>query len=189
MFQRLVANWVYGSALFALFLIALVPLLLRSFPFAFIAVFLTLPAYMLHQWEEHDNDRFRLFVNHWIGHDRQALSALDVFLVNVPGVWGVILVSLWLAADVNLGYGYIAIYFVLVNALVHLLQAALMRRYNPGAITAAILFLPLGIYAWLLLWQADIPWTLDWLGLAIAVAIHIAIMVRVRLNLAAHTTA
>ena len=189
MFQRLVTNWVYGSALFALFLLALAPLLLRGFSSAFIAVFLTLPAYMLHQWEEHDNDRFRLFVNHWIGHDRQALSPLDVFLVNVLGAWGVILISLWLAADVSLGYGYIAVYLVLVNALVHLSQAAHMRRYNPGAITAAALFLPLGSYAWLLLWQAHTSSALNWFGLAIAVTIHVAIIVRVRLNLAARTTA
>ncbi len=188
MLERFIANWVYGASLFALFLLALAPLLLHGFPPAVAAVFFTLPAYMLHQWEEHDNDRFRLFVNHWIGNDRQALSRLDVFLINVPGVWGVITLSLWLAATINSGYGYVAIYLVLVNAVVHILQAILMRRYNPGTITAVILFLPVGGYAWFLLNRADASVVYNSLGLAIAIAIHLAIMLRVRLNLTARLT-
>lgn len=189
MIERLIKNWVYGSALFALFLLALAPLLLPAYPGAVFAVFLALPAYMLHQWEEHDGDRFRLFVNNTIGKGRQALSHLDVFVINVPGVWGVLTLSIWLTATVNSGYGFIAVYLVLVNALVHILQAILMRRYNPGTITAATLFLPVGGYAWWLLHRASHSLSYNLFGLALAIAIHLAIILRVRINLSARPTA
>jgi hypothetical protein len=61
------------------------------------------PVYMVHQYEEHDNDRFRLFVNEKIGKQRVGLSPLAVFVINVPGVWGVIGISLALAATVSAG--------------------------------------------------------------------------------------
>ena len=63
-----------------------------------------------------------------------------------------------------------------------------MRRYNPGTITAVILFLPVGGYAWFLLNRADASVVYNSLGLAIAIAIHLAIMLRVRLNLTARLT-
>ena len=74
--QRLISYWVYGAALAAVLLLALAPLLLagRSPPFA--ASFLLLPAYMLHQYEEHDRDRFRLFFNATIGQGAEVLSPL-----------------------------------------------------------------------------------------------------------------
>jgi hypothetical protein len=44
------------------------------------------PAYMLHQYEEHDNDRFRAFMNHiWAG-GSDVLTLPAVSIVNVPGV-------------------------------------------------------------------------------------------------------
>jgi len=83
-FGRLIANWVYGGFLAGLLLLFLTPVLVHSWPAPLVATFLCLPAYMIHQYEEHDNDRFRLYVNQKIGRD--ALSPLAVFVINVPGV-------------------------------------------------------------------------------------------------------
>ena len=58
------------------------------------STFLCLPLYMVHQYEEHDGDRFRHHFNRTIGQGREVLSPLVVFLANVPGVWGVIGLSL-----------------------------------------------------------------------------------------------
>ncbi len=60
MLSRLIANWVYGGFLAGLLLVLLEPVLTRSWAPALAAVFLQLPVYMLHQYEEHDHDR--LFV-------------------------------------------------------------------------------------------------------------------------------
>jgi uncharacterized membrane protein len=97
---------------------------------------LLLPAYMVHQCEEHDHDRFRLFFNETIGNGFDVLSPRAVFITNVPGVWGVIAPSLYGAVWLNLGWA--------LTAVVHIVHAVLFRRYNPGLVTALVLFLPLG---------------------------------------------
>ncbi len=139
------ANWVYGGFLAGVLLLLLAPVLVRSWPPALIACFLCLPVYMLHQYEEHDNDRFRQFVNRTAG-GKEVLSQRAVFVINVPGVWGIIGVSLCLAAAVDLGYALIAVYLVAVNGLIHIAHTLIFRRYNPGLGTAILLFLPLSAY-------------------------------------------
>src|SRR5690606_30897735 len=102
------ANWVYAGLVAALFLLALAPLLATVLSLPLLAVYLHLPVYMLHQIEEHVRDRFRRFFNRWIGLGREVLTPGAVVLINVPGVWGVTLASLYLAAFVGIGLGLIA---------------------------------------------------------------------------------
>jgi hypothetical protein len=173
-------NWVYGGALAGLLLSALAPLITHSWSLALGATFLLLPAYMVHQYEEHDDDRFRRFINETIGHGRDVLSPRAVFVINVPGVWGVIAASLYLAWAVNIGFALVAAYLTLVNAAVHVMPTLVLRRYNPGIVTAVVLFAPLGT---LCLWRVQlagggtVPYHL--LGLAIAIGIHAAIVIHV----------
>lgn len=180
MLQRLISHWVYGGALAGLLLLALAPLLLASWPRALAATFLLLPAYMLHQYEEHDRDRFRLFFNQTIGRGFDVLSPLAVFITNVPGVWGVLALSLYGAAWAGLGWALVAVYLVLVNAAVHVVHAVVFRRYNPGLATALVLFVPLGTVTLGLVNRAGGGSVASHVvGLGIAVAIHAAIMVHV----------
>lgn len=185
MIQRLISNWVYGGALAAVLLLLLAPLLVARQPAALVATFLLLPAYMLHQFEEHDRDRFRLFFNETIGKGHDVLSPAAVFITNVPGVWGVITLSLYAAATFNPGWALVAVYLVLVNALVHIVHGIVFRRYNPGLVTAVALFLPLGGHTLALVQQAGggTP-PFHAAGLAAAVLIHAAILVHVRRRLA-----
>ena len=120
MLERLTRYWVYGGFLCGLLLFILLPELARHWSSAVLAVFVQLPVYMLHQYEEHDNDRFRLFVNRTIGGGHEVLSHAAVFVINVPGVWGIVAASFLLSAFVSIGYGLIAVYLVLVNAVTHL---------------------------------------------------------------------
>ena len=144
MLHRLIANWVYGGFLAGLLLLVLTSTLTHSWPAALTATYLCLPIYMLHQYEEHDDDRFRQFFNGIVGNGRRGLSLGAVFLINVPAVWGAIGISLALAASVNIGFGLIAVYLLLINALVHIAHAIAYRGYNPGLGTAIALFLPVG---------------------------------------------
>lgn len=180
MLNRLVANWVYGGFLAGLLILSITPIFAHSWSPAVLGTFLCLPAYMLHQYEEHDNGRFREFVKGSIGHGRDVLSPMAIFIINVPGVWGVIAVSLWLAAAVNPGFGLIAAYLVLVNAVVHIAGAAGGRKYNPGLMTAVLLFLPVGSYCVVAIQQSGFGsvW-MHAIGLFVAVAIHVAIVVHV----------
>ena len=184
MLQRLISYWVYGVALAGLLLLILSPLVFAGWSTPMASTFLLLPAYMIHQCEEHDRDRFRLFFNETIGKGMDALSPLAVFITNVPGVWGVIVLSLYGAESFSLGWALLAVYLVLVNALVHVVHAILFRRYNPGLVSALVVFLPLGVFTLMQIDRAGAgSITSHTLSLIAAVAIHAVILLHVRRRL------
>ncbi len=180
MLLRLAQCWVYGGFLSSFLLLGLLPEFARTWSLAVVAVFVQLPIYMLHQYEEHDNDRFRLFVNRTIGGGQEVLSHQAVFIINVPGVWGVNAASFLLAFNVSLGYGRIAVYLTLVNAVVHIVGAVAARSYNPGLGTAVLLFLPAGGFGVYELGTSKVGWEYHLLGLLVAIGIHVAIIVYVQ---------
>lgn len=165
----------------AFVLLLLLPLVTKGGSTLTVLTFLHLPVYMLHQFEEHDRDRFRIFFNQTVGQGHEALTRLAVFVTNVPGVWLVLLGAIYAASEVHPGWALIAVYLVGVNALVHIAHAVLFRRYNPGLATAVLLFMPLGGYTWALLHQAHAARPLQHVVAAgLAVGIHVAILMYVR---------
>ncbi len=176
MLERLTSSWVYGGFLASFLLLALIALAAHDMTAALIVVALQLPVYMIHQYEEHDDDRFRRFFNQLIGGGRELLTRPAVFVINIGGVWAVHLAAIILAATVDIGFGLVAVYGTLVNAVVHLAAAIAKRSYNPGLATAIALFLPIGITgAWLVsATGAGLGW--HGLGLIVAVGLHAAII-------------
>lgn len=174
--ERIEASWVYGGLLAGLLLLALAPLLVAGWSRP---AFLALPAYMLHQFEEHDGDRFRLFVNRVLGHGREVLTVSAVFWINLLGVWALLAACLWLVHLAGAGWAALAGWLLVVNALLHVGQGIALRRYNPGLLTAVVLFLPLGALTLAAAWPVGTG-MLFWLSLAIAVALHLAILAHVR---------
>jgi hypothetical protein len=105
-------------------------------------------------------------------------------------VWGVNLVALYLAYFVALGLGLIAVYLTLVNAVAHVVSMVVLRRYNPGLVTALVLFLPFGTWALVAINRAGGgTTTYHVIGLAVAVLIHAAILVHVKLRVRALSAA
>ncbi len=177
--DRIQANWVYGGLLAGLLLLALAPLLVAGWSRPAVLAFLALPAYMLHQFEEHDGDRFRRFVNRVLGHGREVLTVSAVFWINLLGVWVLLAACLWLVHLAGAGWAALAGWLLVVNALLHVGQGIALRRYNPGLLTAVLLFLPLGALTLAAAWPVGTG-LLFWLSLAIAVALHLAIVAHVR---------
>jgi Protein of unknown function with HXXEE motif len=133
---------------------------------------------MLHQYEEHDQDRFRVFMNRILAGGKDALTLPAVFVINVPGVWGAIGISLALAVTVSAGFGLVAVYLVLLNGTIHVAQAVISRGYNPGLGTAIALFLPLGGYDIAAIQQGGGgTFWMHMTGAGAAIAIHVAIVV------------
>jgi Protein of unknown function with HXXEE motif len=189
--RRSLGNWLYlhwvAAALFAgLLLLMLVPVIGLPADSFLLLIFLTSPVYMLHQVEEHTGDRFRQYVNRHVCGGLDALTPAAVLWINLPGVWGITVLSLYAATFVGPGWGLSAVYLVVVNGVIHILGAVAARAYNPGLYTAIILFLPLGGYT---LWRASAMGSITWVhhavGLGVALAIHVAIVVHVRLRTAA----
>ncbi|PTY02913.1 HXXEE domain-containing protein [Verrucomicrobia bacterium LW23] len=145
--KGLLNHWVYGGFLAGFVLLALMPATCHGWSSAMILVYLHLPVYMIHQFEEHNEDRFRTFANQLLGGGREILTPLSVFVINIGGVWGGNAVSILLACFVHVGFGLIGVYTTLVNAVVHVVQGLRMRCYNPGLWTAVFLFFPLAAFS------------------------------------------
>lgn len=174
---RFTASWVYGGFIAGLLLLVLTPVLLLGFALPFVLVVMQLPLYMIHQYEEHGADRFRLFVNRRVGGGRDVLSQGAVFVINIGGVWLLDAVSIWLAATVAGGFGLIATYGAVVNGVLHAVIGLASRRYNPGLVTAIVLLLPGGIVGTYVLSAsggAGVPYHV--LGIAVSLALHVAIV-------------
>lgn len=142
--DRLADGWVYGGILMVPVMLALAPFLFAGAAdrVALLLVYAALPVYMVHQMEEHDRDRFRRFVNDLLRPRRAGLTRVDVLVINIGLVWYLLTVAIVLAAAVDVGWGLIAAYALAVNGVAHVGQGIGLRRYNPGLVTAVVLFLP-----------------------------------------------
>src|SRR5476651_2389074 len=85
----LIAQWPYATLFAAAFLLVLVPPFLAFISIPLLLVYLQLPAYMVHQFEEHDQDRFRIFINQTLAGGRNALTPGATFSSTPPvsGAW------------------------------------------------------------------------------------------------------
>lgn len=168
-------QWPYAALFAAVFLLALLPFVAAHVGVALTLVFIQLPIYMIHQWEEHTGDRFRQYANRTVGGGREALTPAATFWINSLGVWGVDLAALYLAWKVETAAGLVAGYLAVVNAVLHIGPAIVRREYNPGLVTAAGLFLPFGGWC---VWQvgSDCGWLPHVIGLAAAVGVHVVVV-------------
>jgi uncharacterized membrane protein len=174
-------QWPYASLFTAGFLIVLAPIVFHFAGIPLGMVYLQLPIYMLHQYEEHRDDRFRLWVNQNIGHGREVLTPIATFWINSLLVWGLDLVALYLAIFVNLSLGLMAIYLPMLNAFGHLVPGIVTRKYNPGLVTSACLFLPVGLLSTVLVSRAAGSTLQDHLlAFGVAIAVHATIIIHVR---------
>ena len=173
-------TWVYGGFLAGLLLLGLSPILFQELPRFEFWCFILLPVYMVHQLEEHASDRFRKYVNTHVCRGLEGLTLETVFIANIPGVWGVIMISLLLSYFVYGGLALIAGYLVLVNAIVHIIGFVATRKYNPGLLTSVVLFIPTSVLLLLAVAKAGYgSFFAHAIGLAIAILIHLALIVAV----------
>ncbi|MEM9283559.1 MAG: HXXEE domain-containing protein [Verrucomicrobiota bacterium] len=173
MITRLFQYWVYAAPPIALLLIGLYPFVSDSIA---LPLFLSLPAYLLHQYEEHDDNRFAEFLNGMMGTARKGLSPASIWVINVVFVWFLLLAVFYLAS-IDSGWAVLAGYLLAINGFVHVAWAVAFRKYNPGLWTSFLLFLPLAVWIF-----AAIPATLaiHLTSAVLIVMLHAAIMMMAR---------
>lgn len=168
-------HWVACALTMGLMLLLLTPVLATVWTAPFLLLYLQLPVYMIHQVEEHWGDRFRQFVNQKVFGGYEALSPASILVINIPGVWGINLLSLYAATFLGLGWGLAGVYLTLVNGVAHI--AAAFRGYNPGLWTALALFLPVSGLALKTVSQSpEVAGIHHAVGLGSAIGIHAAIV-------------
>ena len=184
-FERLAANWAYGGFLSAFVLIAFGVLLVGRASGAAMLVYLHLPMYQLHQYEEHDGDRFRAWMNGVVGGGHELLTVKAALFINVVGVWATFTLVIVGAALHHVGLGLAIVYPTLMNGLLHIGQAVWRREYNPGLATSMLLFLPVsGAALWAVSRAEGVGIAYHLLGLIAGVGSHIAIVIHLRRRLA-----
>lgn len=186
------SNWPFAGTLVAVFLTFLLPLVVGVWSTGLVLTYLLLVLYLVHQMEEHYGDRFRRFLNGQLAGGAEVLTPGATMWINVVGVWLLFLVVLLLAGTVDVGFGLVAAYTVLLNAALHVVMAVALRRYNPGLWTALLLFVPLGIWALVVLDRASgIGAEGHVIGVAVAVLVHglVVLVVSRRVAARAHTHA
>ena len=137
-------HWARAALPLALVLLALGPLLLDALGLAAFLVYLQLPVYMLHQYEEHARGAFKEAANRMRGDGREVFTDANILGINLVLVWVTFLILLYAARYVDPALGLVPPYGVLLNGLLHLGTALRQRRPNPGLRTSVLLFLPVG---------------------------------------------
>lgn len=173
--SRLQSHWVYGGALAGVLLLVLAPLLISGLTPAGSLVYLGLAAYMIHQYEEHDADRFRRFVNRTLLRGHERLTTRTVFVINIFGVWAVLAATFWATEKLGPGWATVSGWFLVVNGLAHLGLALAMRRPNPGLWTGVLIFLPLGLHTLATL-RPTVPTLHSLLALLFILGLHAVIV-------------
>ncbi|MEM9172990.1 MAG: HXXEE domain-containing protein [Pseudomonadota bacterium] len=142
--------------------------------------------YIIHQFEEHWVDAFgNLYAFHGSVNDLvaqalgqpagsvEALTPMSIFVINTSLVWLVGLLAIWSSQrSVFPALSINAI--ILVNAMTHTLAAVVKAAYNPGLITALVLFLPFALLAYRQLVKEGVTTRAEiWLSVIWAVLAHV----------------
>lgn len=179
----LYGRWVVAAGFMAGALLLAAPVLAATASLPVLLVFLTLPAYMIHQVEEHADDRFRTFANQRVFGGAEGLTRGDVLMINIPGVWGVNFAALYAAAFAGPGYGLAAGYLLAINAFAHVATSIRLGSYNPGLWTALGLFAPLSAA---IIALCPATGAQHAFGAGVAFAIHVLIIVNAARRVRGH---
>lgn len=153
MTKYLYRYWAYAGLFFSILVLCYIYFVEQnSLPLADKLLLLNLAFLMLHQFEEYVypggfKDYFNNYIFNPYGFFRNKLTDKGVFWVNVILGWGMNIIALLFLKEIPLAVlTVIAVLFI--NGLLHFFVTFKTHYYNPGVITGAILFLPLGFYSY-----------------------------------------
>ena len=135
-------NWSRASLVTTIILLVIAPLVYLGTGIAVFLIFLWLPFYMLHQYEEHADGKLIEYYQKKMPDIAPYLSKWKLLIVNIVFIWLMFLISIYCAFVGKFALALYAPYVSLVNALVTVAQALRWRAYSPGLWTALLLFLP-----------------------------------------------
>ena len=177
-------NWAKASLPIGILLLILGPFIYEGVGFEAFLVYLLLPVYMMHQYEEHAHDKFQTYVNNFIGKGKEVLSNKAIFWINILAVWLVSLVGMYLSVYVSLAFGLAIGYLTVFNGFTHVAIGIVRRSYNPGLWTSLILFLPFGSFTLYVITRSINAGIIQHaIGLGFAILIHAILIIYIRKQL------
>jgi hypothetical protein len=184
------ANWLYENwAKLSVFLAVLVTILIFVFikpeNFVLFLIWIQIPIYLLHQFEEHSRNGFKNYINQKVFQVPEGdfpLNDKNIFWINIPIIW--ILMPIFAGlSSINLMWGLWIPYFAVFNSLSHVIFSIRNREYNPGIIVSLILGIPLGVYALFIFYSyINVPGIISIISIFFAILLHILIFAYIRMN-------
>ncbi len=142
-------NWPKATIFLAIYTLVLLFLYLYKNNFLLFLIWLQIPVYWLHQFEEYIlPGGFKEFFN------KKVSKVYDVdlpitdsfkFWVNIPLIWVAFPLFAGLSG-IDLQYGVWIAYFSIINGLAHLTWGIQYRGYNPGLVVSVLMNIPIGIF-------------------------------------------
>jgi hypothetical protein len=184
-------NWFYNNwAKLSLFLAIIVTVLIYIFikpdNFLLFLIWIQLPIYLLHQFEEHTWNGFKNYVNRnvfKVKEDDFPLNDKIIFWVNIPVVWILIPIFAGLSS-VNIMFGLWIPYFAVFNSLTHVIVSIRNQEYNPGLIVSLILGIPVGIYALIIFYShITVPAIITILSIFFAILLHLILLGYIKMRI------
>lgn len=183
-------NWLYNNwAKLSLFLAVIATVLIYIFikpdNFLLFLIWMQLSIYLLHQFEEHNWNGFKNYVNRTVFKVREGDFPLNdkiIFWVNIPIVWILIPIFSGLSSA-NIMFGLWIPYFAVFNSLSHVIVSMRNREYNPGLLVSLILGIPAGIYTLIIFYSyIQVPILISALSIFFAVLLHIIVFSVIKMN-------
>jgi Protein of unknown function with HXXEE motif len=184
------ANWLYKnwaklSVVLAIIVTILIIVLVKPENIVLFLIWIQIPIYLLHQFEEHSWNGFKNYINKKVFKVQEGdfpLNDKNIFWINIPIIW--ILMPIFAGlSSVNIMFGLWIPYFAVFNSLSHVIFSIRNREYNPGLIVSLILGIPVGIYALIIFYSyITVTAIISILSIFFAVLLHLIIFGYIRMN-------
>jgi hypothetical protein len=177
----LIANWPKSTIFLAIYTATLLTLYLMPTNLALYLIWIQVPVYFLHQFEEYVfPGGFMAFFNaHVLASNRPdfPLDAVASFYINVPIIFVAFPLSALLAGSYGIAVGVWTVYFSMINAASHV-GMFFKSGYNPGLAVSVVLNIPVGLFAIGYFFVHDtVSWQAHAIGLLIGLGVQGALMV------------
>ena len=178
-------NWAKLSVLLVIAITLLVIYFIKLENTVLFLIWIQIPIYLLHQFEEHWRNGFKNYINKKVFQVQEGeypLNDKNIFWINIPIIW--ILMPIFAGlSSMNIMFGLWIPYFAVFNSLSHVVFSIRNREYNPGLIVSLILGIPLGIYA-LIIFYSYIAVTAinSIISIFFGILLHIIVFGYIRMN-------
>jgi hypothetical protein len=185
MISWLYTNWAKLSLFLAVIVTVLIYIFINPHNLLLFLIWIQFPIYLLHQFEEHNWNGFKNYINRNVFKVKEGDFPLNdkiIFWVNIPIVWILIPIFSGLSSA-NIMFGLWIPYFAVFNSLSHLIVSLRNREYNPGLLVSLILGIPVGIYALIIFYSyIHVPALISGISIFFAVILHIIVFGIIRRN-------
>ncbi|MCE5214993.1 MAG: HXXEE domain-containing protein [Methanobacterium sp.] len=178
MVNWLYRNWAKLSVLLAIVVAIIIFVLIKPENIVIFLIWIQIPIYLLHQFEEHAGDGFKNYINRKVFLVEEGdfpLNDKNIFWINIPIIW--ILMPIFASlSSLNVMFGLWIPYFAVFNSLSHVIFSIRSREYNPGLIVSIVLGIPVGIYALIIFYSyIAVPTIISILSIVFALMLHLII--------------